>query len=303
MCDESSRGAARLPDDTKKILAVHDLSSFGRCSLMVVVPALSAMGAQVVPLPTALLSSHTGGFSDMTFYDLTHTMSPALTHYRSIGLTFDAIYTGFLGSAEQIDTVRSSIDLFGKGALTLVDPVMGDDGEVYSTYTPEICRRMGELCRCADLLTPNLTEACFLCGVPYVETRGLTEEEALAFADSLTDRLHDLFGVKQLALTGTELAGGRIATVSADYSGSVPVRRLHVQKRIAAGYPGTGDLFASILLGRMLAGFDFHSAVENACELTAAFILDTARYDTPRREGLRLEQNLYRLIPDAPHSV
>ncbi len=284
-----------LRDDTKRILAVHDLSCFGRCALTVIIPALSVMGVAVVPLPTALLSTHTGGFDNIVFRDLSDTMQPTLDHYKMMDMKFDAIYTGFLGSAGQIDTVVHAIDMFGKGAPVLVDPVMGDDGEVYKTYTPEMCRRMRELCHKADILTPNLTEAYLLCDEEYCDTSALSAEDALTEAERLRKKLTELYGAKQLALTGIELSDDRIATISYD-SGCVERESVHIIHRIKYGYPGTGDLFASVLLGKLLGGDDFHTSVDHACRIVAEMIADTSEYDTPRREGLRLEKNLYRLI-------
>lgn len=153
---------ARLP----RVAALHDLSCFGRCALTVVLPTLSAMGVQTVPLPTALLSTHTGGFVSPYFADLTPEMEKISAHWQTIDLTFDAIYTGFLGSAEQIDVVEQFLTRFRREALVLIDPVMGDNGVLYSTYTPEMAGRMQELCAHADLITPNLTEACFCADCP-----------------------------------------------------------------------------------------------------------------------------------------
>ena len=283
-----------MRDDTKRVLAVHDLSCFGRCALTVIIPALSAMGTAVVPLPTALLSTHTGGFTGLTFLDLTHTMEPTLDHYKNIDLTFDAIYTGFLGSAGQIDTVSRAIELFGKNCPVLVDPVMGDDGVVYSTYTPEMCERMRELCHKADIITPNLTEAYLLCGEEYRDPLKLGVDEAICEAIRIKNKLIDLYSLKKLALTGIELADNRIATVSYD-SSDENSENIHIIEKIKYGYPGTGDLFASVLLGKMLDDTSFRDSVDFACRIVADMIADTAKYDTPRREGLRLEKNLYRL--------
>ncbi|MBQ8249497.1 MAG: pyridoxamine kinase [Clostridia bacterium] len=289
-------------DDTKRILAVHDLSAFGRCALTVIIPTLSVMGMQVVPLPTALLSTHTGDFYNMTFTDLSDTMMPALEHYKSLPIGFDAIYTGFLGSAGQIDTVTKTIEMFGEGALVLVDPVMGDDGKVYQTYTPEMCQRMRELCHKADIITPNLTEAYLLCDEEYNDTSKLSPDAALLEAERLGRKLTDTYGVKKLALTGVELSDDRIATLSCDKD-SAERESVHIIHRIKNGYPGTGDLFASVLLGAMLGGDGFHDAVEFAGGVTAEMIADTSKYDTPRREGLRLEKNLYKLMKKGDFNV
>ncbi len=284
-----------MRDDTKRVLAVHDMSCFGKCALTVIIPTLSVMGASVVPLPTALLSTHTGGFEDMTFTDLSDTMLPALMHYKNLGIEFDAIYTGFLGSAGQIDTVAAAIDMFGGDGLVLVDPVMGDDGAVYQTYTSEMCSRMRELCLKADVITPNLTEAYLLCNEEYKDTVSLSVENAFLEAERLRLKLCKLYQAKKIAITGIELSDGTIATISYDSECSER-ENVYIKKRIKSGYPGTGEMFASVLLGRLLGGEEFHSAVEFACNITTDIIADTSNYDTPRREGLRIEKNLYRLL-------
>ena len=284
-----------LNDDTKKVLAIHDLSGLGRCALTVIIPTLSVMGACVIPLPTALLSTHTGGFTGMTFLDLTDAMRPALEHYKSMGIEFDAIYTGFLGSAAQIDTVAFSIDAFGADIPVLVDPVMGDDGKVYQTYTDEMCSRMRELCHKADIMTPNMTEAYLLCDEEYVDTSVLSPDNAVAEAERVIRKLVALYGTRKIALTGVELGKMQIATFSYDKDADKK-ESVHRIDRVSGGYPGTGDLFASVLLGRVLANDEFHAAVEFAGQAVADMIADTAKYDTPIREGLRLEKNLYKLI-------
>ncbi len=284
-----------MRDDTKRVLAVHDLSGFGRCALTVIIPVLSVMGVCVVPLPTAHLSTHTGGFSNITFLDLTATMGASLEHYKAIGIKFDAIYTGFLGNADQIDTLANAIDMFGKNCPVLVDPVMGDDGVIYATYTTELCQNMRVLCSKADIITPNLTEAYLLCGDTYQNPLEMSANEVLDEADRLKNKLLRLYGVRKLALTGIELCDGRIATLSYDKDSSEP-EQVHVVKKIKLGYPGTGDLFSSALLGKILDGVNFHESVDFACHIVADMIEDTSKYDTPKREGLRLEKNLYKLI-------
>ena len=173
----------------KKIAAIHDMSCFGRCALTVIIPLLSAMGHQVVPIPTALLSTHTGGFEDPYFMDLSDQMLKIVEHFEQLGVKFDAIYSGFLGSARQIHIVEDIIDRFGGNGPVLVDPVMGDDGKLYSTYTDELVRGMTQLCRKADIITPNLTEACFMLGKPYIAS-GYTKEY-------IEDMLRELIALKE----------------------------------------------------------------------------------------------------------
>ena len=147
----------------KKIAAIHDLSGYGRCSLSVIIPVISAMGIQVCPVPTAVLSTHTGGFTDMALEDLTEHISDCYEHYKRLGLQFDAIYSGFMTSPKQVDSCLKFLD-GNPDALKVVDPVLGDNGKPYSTCTPELMRRMKELVEEADVITPNLTETCMLLG-------------------------------------------------------------------------------------------------------------------------------------------
>ena len=157
---------------TPRVTAIHDMSGFGRCSLTVALPILSAMGVQCCPLPTAFLSTHTGGFEGFTFLDMTDEMPKIARHWKSLGLRFDAVYSGFLGSARQIGMVADFIRDFRGDGVVVVDPVMGDGGAVYRTYTPEMCAGTARLAEQADVITPNLTEAALLLGIPYGELPG-----------------------------------------------------------------------------------------------------------------------------------
>ncbi len=283
-----------------RVAAIHDLSCFGRCALTVIIPTLSVMGYQVVPVPTALLSTHTGGFTDLHFHDLTTDMDAIASHFERLGTTFDAIYTGFLGSAEQIETVERFIDRFGaqKGEsgdvpLILIDPVMGDDGELYSTYTPELVRGIRRLSRRAQLLTPNLTEACLLTDTAYRDTAKMPPEEALAFCESCLDRLTAITDGR-IVITGISLSDGTLANLGRDADGSrFCIRRPHE----AHSYPGTGDLFASVLLGALLRGESFPEACGTAAAFTADVIHSSIPIPTPEREGVALEPQLWRLLP------
>ncbi|MBQ2768234.1 MAG: pyridoxamine kinase [Clostridia bacterium] len=282
----------RLP----RAAALHDLSCVGRCALTVILPTLAAMGIQPIPLPTALLSTHTGGFTDLFFADLTDEMEKIAAHWKTLSLDFDAIYTGFLGSAPQIDTVSRFIGEFGEGALILVDPVMGDDGLLYSTYTPEMVNRVRELCAHADLITPNLTEACLLCGLPYRDTAELSAPEVRDFADELLDRLSHL-DAPAVLLTG--LPHGGVISVAGSVEGD---RFCFSHERVSAGYPGTGDLFASVLLGRLLrqrgklTADRLQTAADFAAHFTGRAIAHTLAAGTPVRDGVLLEALLGELI-------
>lgn len=283
-----------------RVAAIHDLSCFGRCALTVVIPTLSVMGCQVVPVPTALLSTHTGGFTDLHFCDLTAHMEAISAHFSRLGMTFRSIYTGFLGSAAQIETVSHFLDAFGgvsedgqEPPLILIDPVMGDDGVLYSTYNDELVQGMRRLSTRAQLLTPNLTEACFLTDTPYQSTAEMEPSEALQFAKELLSRLTELTAGR-IVITGISLSDGRLANVGLDFQ-----NRTFVVCKPHEGhsYPGTGDLFASVLLGELLCGKALEEACHAAADFTAAVIRHTAALPTPVRDGVALESQLWRLTP------
>lgn len=267
-----------------KVAAIHDLSCFGRCALTVIIPTLSALGVQTVPLPTALLSTHTGGFENMFFADLSSEMDEISRHFSELDLKFDAIYSGFLGSEAQIERVASFIDRFAdKNAPILVDPVMGDDGALYSTYTKELGEGMRHLVSKADIITPNYTEACFLTDTPYRPTEKMSDSEVAETALCLLEKLGRL-GAEKIAVTGFETAE-KVITFGRD--GDVDFK--DERARLAAGYPGTGDIFASVLLGAFLAEKDFAAATRKACDFTAKVIEYTMKFPTPHRDGVMLE--------------
>ena len=268
----------------KKVAAIHDLSCFGRCALTVISPTLSAMGTQVIPVPTCLLSTHTGGFTDMYFEDHTEAIESIAKHFSSLGLSFDAIYTGFLGSYAQIELVDRFIDQFAeRDTLVLVDPVMGDGGKLYSTYTDELMRGMARLCKKADIITPNLTEACFLTQTEYKDTSMMNENELLAFATELCKKLSDS-GAKKTVITGMRTGNDKLCVcgndnVKGDFFS-------YVFPRINKDYPGTGDLFASVLLGSLLRNESFEDSIHLASDFTCRVMKYSAEFNTPEREGV-----------------
>lgn len=271
----------------KKVAAIHDLSSFGRCALTVIMPTLSAMGLQVIPVPTCLLSSHTGGFSDMYFEDKTDGMRATAEHFDRLGLRFDAVYTGFLGSHGQIELVGEFIERFAeKDTLTLVDPVMGDEGLPYSTYTDELISGMSRLCRGVDVITPNLTEACFLTGTPYRDTSVMNESELLGFARELCEKLCAT-GAKKVAVTGLRTGTDRLCVCGADNEAGKFFS--YVFPRVNKDYPGTGDLFASVLLGSLLRDDGFEASVHRAADFTSRVMRYSSHFDTAEREGVAFE--------------
>ena len=192
----------------KRVAAIQDLSGLGRCSLTVIIPTLSAMGVQVCPVPTAVLSAHTG-YSEFVIRDLTDFIHPALEHYKRMNTHFDCIYSGFLASAEQIDHCLEFFSAY-PDALKVVDPVMGDDGKSYATYTGELCKRMGELVEVADIITPNITEAAILLGEEY-PSMPLGSSDAKSWLVRLSGQ-----GERTVVITSVNLAGGGMHTIGYD---------------------------------------------------------------------------------------
>lgn len=268
-----------------RVAAIHDLSGFGRCSLAVIMPVLSAMGIQCCPVPTAVLSTHTGGFEDIAIKDLTDYIAPALAQYKKLGIGFDSVYSGFLASAEQIDHCLEFFSAY-KDSLKVVDPVMGDHGKPYRTYTPELCKRMGELVNVADVITPNLTEAAILLGEKYPPQ--LTAAEVRSWLARLCER------VKVAVITGVPLAEGVIANVGCDREKG-GFWRVDCDY-VPASYPGTGDIFASVLTGGLLSGDSLPIAMDRATMFTQIAIKNTYSYGLEPRNGVLFEPSLGWLI-------
>lgn len=266
-----------------RVACIHDISTFGRCSLSVILPTLSAMGVQALPIPTAVFSTHTGGLGEVAFRDLTDFISPVLSHYKRLNLDVECIYSGFLGSANQIDHCLAFFSTY-PDALAVVDPVMGDHGKPYKTYTAEMRARMKELVIIADLITPNLTEAYMLLG-EELEHQPLTRSTV----KSLLLKLSEL-GPKYVVITGVSLATNQMANVGYDrenstfwvvYCDYVPV-----------SYPGTGDIFASVLTGGFLTGDSLPIAMSRATLFLEKVIKTTFSYASDPRHGVMLETAL-----------
>lgn len=281
---------------TPRAAVIHDLSGFGRCSLTEVIPILSVMGVQCCPLPTAFLSTHTGGFAGFTFLDMTEELPKAAEHWKSLGLQFQAIYSGFLGSERQIGIVADFIRRFrGPDTLVVVDPVMGDDGKPYQTYTPAMCAGMERLAELADVITPNLTEAAFLLGRDYDSLldggRALHDEAALRrLAEELS-----LGGRRSVALTGAALASGRTGAMCFDArTGTAEAVQTDF---VAHPLHGTGDIFASVLTGGLIRGDSLRDAAALAVDFIHECAVRTVEQGLSLREGVDFEPLLGRLTP------
>lgn len=272
------------------VAAVHDLSGMGRCSLGVVLPVLSAMGCRCSSLPTAYLSANTifPPSEHFIFRDLTDEMSGTLDHWAELGISFDALYSGFVGSERQIGVVADFFRRFRREkTLILVDPVMGDWGKPYRTYTPAMCERMKELALLADVITPNLTEAAILLNERY--------ENAPTDEAGLSDWLRrlSLDGARSVVLTGITPAAGQVGAASFDRETD------HISFSVAteapARFSGTGDLFSSVTLGALLRGRTLSEATAQAVEFVALCAAETLAAGAPAEHGVQLEPLLGRL--------
>lgn len=270
---------------TPRIAAIHDLSCFGRCSLTIALPVLSAMGCQCCPLPTALLSAHTG-FPGNTFLDLAAEMGRIAEHWAAMDLQFDAIYSGFLGSADQVDTVARFFDTFKKSdTAVIVDPVMGDHGTAYRTCTPELCRGMRVLAENSDVITPNLTEAALLLDRPYEEIRQSDAYEVV--------RRLSLGGRRSVVLTGYSSESGQTGALCFDRdSGESKAVQTPQEPQ---DFSGTGDLFASVLAGGVARGVPLFQAAQAAADFVRDCIARTLAEGLTEQDGVDFEPLLGQL--------
>ena len=268
----------------KRVAAIHDLSGFGKCSLTVALPILSAAGIETSALPTAILSTHTGGISGYTYRDLTDDMRPVMKHWKSLDIKFDAIYTGFLGSFEQLDIVKEFFDAFRQeDNLILVDPVMGDNGELYTVFTREFAAGMRMLCQKADIIVPNLTEAALLLDEPY-HPGPYTH----AYIESLLRKLGAL-GPQKVVLTGVYFKEDELG--AATYDRTTDTIDYVFTQKIPGYYHGTGDVFASALLSALLNDFSLIDAAAIAVHFTTDSIRRTYKAKTDYRFGVNFEQS------------
>ena len=268
-------------NNQKKIAVINDFCGFGRCSLAVSLPIISALKVQCCPLPTSVFSNHTG-FPSFYSTDFTKHMSPYIDEWVNLGLHFSGILTGYLGSAEQIEIVKNFISHFsGEGTVTVIDPVMGDHGRLYSSYPVELSLKMRDLACHADILTPNLTEACILTDTPYKED--MTEDELTNIAMALSD-----MGPKSIVISGL-LRDGYLENFIYDKESGISIVR---EKMIGEFRSGTGDVFSSIIAADTALGKPLYEAVEHASRFIARVIKRTIEMNIPRTDGIAFEEFL-----------
>ena len=276
----------------KKVAAVHDLSGYGRASLTVVIPVLSYMGFQVCPLPTAILSAHSE-YRDFRCFDLTDQMQPVIDHWKELNLKFDALYSGYLASFRQLGIVESFFKDFGReGTLILVDPVMGDHGTLYPGMDVRMVEGMKRLCACADVITPNVTEAALLLGKDLQEE--ITEEKVSLWCRELSD-----IGPEYCIITSAPSSIPEHLSTLAYNRRDGRLWRI-CSEHIPASYPGTGDAFASVIVGCLLDGDTLPEAIERAVYFINMGIRATFGSAQDPLDGMNQEKVLHYLVEPLP---
>ena len=269
----------------KRVLTVQDISCLGKCSLTIALPVISALGVETVILPTAVLSTHTM-FKNFTCKDLSDQIEPIAAHWKSEHVTFDAIYTGYLGTIEQIAQIRGLFRTFrDENTCIIVDPVMADNGKLYPAFDMDYVKENAKLCGDADIIVPNITEAAFMTGMEYRESydEGYVKE--------MLSALNDL-GAGISVLTGVSLSEGKTGVMG--YDRKTGEYYVYQNDRVNASYHGTGDLFSSACVGEMMRGLSWKDAMRIAADYTAHTIRVTL--DNPRKPwyGVDFEKT----IPD-----
>ncbi|WP_291650450.1 pyridoxamine kinase [Clostridium sp.] len=269
----------------KKVATINDLSGIGRCSLTAALPILSALGVQCCPFPTAILSSQTE-FHKFSFLDVTNEMENYKKVWKELKIEFDCIYSGFLGSEKQIDIVLDFIK-DNKDSLIVIDPVMGDNGILYDTFTENMCDKMKELVSIANIVTPNLTEACILTDKEY-KKYNTSDEEVKEIAKKIAQ-----MGPEKIIITG-------IIRESEIYNFAYDKERdeFFIVKSIFnnESYSGTGDIFTSIIIGLLLNNHDLNFAIRNSTNFIYEAIKYTSKFKTNPKEGIMFEVFLKELI-------
>ena len=275
-----------MENPVKKIAAINDLSGIGRSSLTAMISIVSYMGIQVCPVPTSVLSTQTSGYKDYTFVDLTESMEGTLNHWINEDIKFNCIFSGFLGSEKQADIIIDFINnKHNKDCLVIVDPVMGDNGELYDTVDHKITSKMKELVYHADIILPNVFEAYHLLDRNGEEE--ITEEQAKKLMKELSQK-----GPTKVVITGAKIKGENNKIVTFCYDKNEDKAYKIVRDYIPVYYPGTGDAFASVFAGSILSGNKLPVAVLKASKFVLDGIMESEKYDYPTREGILIEKVL-----------
>ncbi|MBO4338961.1 MAG: pyridoxamine kinase [Clostridiales bacterium] len=273
----------------KRILTIQDVSCLGKCSLTVALPLLSAMGVETVILPTAVLSTHTM-FEGFTVKDLSDQLEPITAHWKKQGFRFDAIYTGYLGTEEEIEAVKGIIkDFADENTLVFIDPAMGDNGKLYPAFDLAYAKRNATLCGIADVIVPNITEACFMTDAEY------KEQYDEAYVRDLLNKLVSL-GSKTAILTGVSLSEGKTGAMGLD--SETGEYFVYQNDRIPAAYHGTGDIFSSVVVGALMRGLSRVDAIKIAADYTADTIALTMNNPDKPWYGVDFEATIPELVEE-----
>lgn len=277
----------------KRIVTIQDISCIGKCSLTVALPIISACGVETAVIPTAVLSTHTA-FDSFTFRDLTDEILPIAAHWKAQGMAVDAIYTGYLGSFRQLEIVSQFFDQFKTPEnLILIDPAMADNGALYAGFTPEFVQEMAKLCGKADIIVPNLTEACYLLNIPYPG-----EDYTRADIQHILTELGKL-GCAQVVLTGVSLEPGRLGVMAYDTQNKTFFE--YDNEKMPSNFHGTGDVFASVMVGAMMRGCSLEDALRLAVDFTLESIRKTVADPEHRWYGVNFEEAIPLLVSRLSH--
>ncbi|GEP62828.1 pyridoxal kinase [Clostridium beijerinckii] len=271
----------------KRAAVLHDLCGIGKAALTNVIPILSTLGVEVCPIPTMILTSHTGGFSP-NIERLDGYISKAVQHYIELNINFESIFVGYLGSTNNIEETLLLLESVNKNkSLVVLDPIFADNGSYYSNFSKEYSDSLKRIIRYSHIITPNFTEACILCDEKIVEE--VNEEKLLALSRKLYS-----FGCDNVIITSAPVANKKKIGIAV-YNGENDSFKLIIRDRIERSYPGTGDVFASVLIGLIMDGNSLEKSVEESCKFVEDCIKESSSYDYPVREGLLLEPILYKL--------
>ena len=273
----------------KKVLAINDISCVGRCSLTVALPIISSVGLECSILPTSILSTHTGGFTGYTFLDFTEEMKKISEHWLKLNRKYDAIYTGFLGSSEQVEVVKDIVLKFKENNIVIVDPAMADNGKLYAIFNDNFPNEMKKLCLIGDVILPNITEACLLTGYEYKQNNH-SDEYLNGLIDALVKE-----GMKNIVLTGVSKEDGRIGAICYNYE--TKQQYFYDQDIIPGYYHGTGDVFASVFTSSLMKGRTIEESMKISVDITVASIKETLKYENiDVKYGVCFEEVLSLLI-------
>ncbi|MBW6410587.1 pyridoxamine kinase [Clostridium weizhouense] len=269
----------------KRVAAIHDICGFGKAALTNIIPVLSTLGVEVCPIPTMVLSTHTGGFGDPKIVKLKGYVADTFEHYKEFNIDFEGIFVGYLGT---IDNIKETYE-FIKGAnkdttLVCFDPIFGDYGNYYSNFNENYSEQLKKLLKYSDIITPNFTEACILADEKISEY--VSEEQLLNISRKLFD-----FGCKNIIITSVPVKDkNKIAT--SIYLGRNDSINIIISNKLKKSYPGTGDIFTSVLIGKYLNGISLLDSVKDSCEFVERCIRESSKHDYDTKEGVLLESSL-----------